>query len=157
MHFLLKLGFKPSIMLFAGFLAPIIGFIEKYLWSDWQFASMLAIVVVADTLTGLFAAWKSKTIHSRAFERVFIKVALYSIALISVHAVAQYLNNKGNTIPYFTDVVGYFDSAIYAGVLFRELLSINENLAKVGVVLLPKWLTKRLQAFDDEGNPNTNQ
>lgn len=153
MDFLIKLGFKPSILLFAGFLAPIITFIEKYIWNDWQFAAMLAIVVIADTVTGIFAAWRAKTINSKAFERVFTKVALYSIALISVHAVTQYLNAKGENIPYFADLIGYFDSAIYAGVLFRELLSINENLAKVGVVLLPKWLTKRLQAFDDEGEP----
>jgi toxin secretion/phage lysis holin len=154
MDFLIKLGFKPSLFVLAGFTAPLIAFVEKYIWSDWQFATLLFIVVICDTSTGLYAAWKSKTINSKAFERVFVKIALYCFALVSVHAVAQYIKLSGGNIPYLADVIGYFDSAIYAGILFRELLSINENLAKVDVVLLPKWLTKRLQAFDDDGEPN---
>ena len=51
-----------------------------------------------------------------------------------------------------SDIVLHFDFVIYGAILFRELLSINENLGALGIKILPNFIIKRFNDFDENGD-----
>lgn len=139
---------------YAAFTAAIPALIDKYIFRDWHFATALLIAIGVDTIIKLISEFKKGTLHSGKFGKLFMKLVVYGLALIVVHNINDYLMEQGKDLPYFIDLVKYMGAAIYLGMLFRELLSINENMAALGFRLLPKFITKRLETFDTEGNIN---
>ncbi|MFW5659246.1 MAG: phage holin family protein [Bacteroidota bacterium] len=139
------------VYVFIGWmLAPVVQFVERFLWSDWEFAAFLGILIILDTLTGLIAAWQTRSVSSRKLERVLIKVTAYAVLLITMHVLSHHtIAGKPNTI--LAAIVPYFDALIYAAILFREALSINENLAALGHPILPPFIIRRLERFQENG------
>lgn len=143
---------RPTGWLLVGgwVIAPIIQFVERFFWSDWEFAAMLGIMVFLDTLTGVLCAWLARSISSRRFYRTFLKITAYGVTLTVVHTLSHHtVHGQPNTV--FGAIVPFFDSVVYAAILFREALSIHENLTQLGYPLLPPFITRRLQRFQQEG------
>lgn len=134
--------------------APFMPLLEDFIASELQFAILLAGLIVADTILGTWVAYKNKNVKSKKMWGVLIKVALYIVALGCLHNMDKILELKSGEIPLMVDVMNYFDAVAYIYIASREILSINENFAKLGFRFLPVSITKRLEAFDDEtGTP----
>lgn len=137
----------PNSLMIASIFAGLKVTIDKYIYSDWEFAGFLVTLVVVDSVLGFYKAWKSKSISSRAFGRVMEKVLLYSCALIAGHVVTVVFSSK----PLMAGIFEWFNNLLLAGIVVRESLSIFENIAEIKPGLLPAWLMKRFRLFDDSG------
>ena len=133
---------KPPtpVSLWAGWtLAPVV------YWSESQrpatAAAVLLVLVVADALTGLVRAWKEKNISPVLWQNGMVKIAVYLASLTAVHAFARYVGLKQSS------VADYFESVVYGMMLFRELLSIHENAAAVGLPLLPQTIIEKFAGY----------
>lgn len=116
-------------------------FFNKYIFSDWDFGKALLIIVVFDTLTGV---WKSIKLHqfkSYTFGGFITKAILYSIFL----AVIQTLTAVTG------DTYVWVKPAAYTGIIAREAISCIENMGVIAPKLVPTWILKRLKDFDNEG------
>lgn len=133
----------------AVFFVPILAIIERYFFSDWEFLFYLLIAMALDTVLGLGLAIWNKRISPQGFGSIFVKIIVYGSVLIIGHGVTSVTIN-GSTI------VGaqYFTMLCYASIYFKEVLSIIRNLGKVNKNLVPKWILKRLEGFDETGDIN---
>ncbi len=130
---------------------PCVEFLNIYVYDDWQFFISLCIVIGIDTVLGVWQRWRSRTLSSRGFGRVFAKVGFYSLFLIATHILATHkVRGQLNTL------LTWVDSACYSLVLVREFLSILEHSAALGIFTPPAWLLQRLQQFAEQG-PADNQ
>lgn len=138
------------VILFTFSFAPLISFIEKYVWADWPFLMFMVLLVVVDTATGMLYAWKEHEISSKKMKGLLIKVFAYGATLITVHIMSSFtVNSQPNSM--MADIIPYLDSLMYTFLVFRETLSINENLGKLGHPMLPKYILKRIAGFNEDG------
>lgn len=139
-----------SLIIPAFILAPAISLIERYIFADWAFALTMAVLVATDTFLGSLYAWKTGKVSSKGMLGLFIKVIVYGLTLITVHGISHHtVNGQPNSI--LASVIPYFDSVMYTFILLREFISIDEKCGKLGYPLLPKYIRKRLLAFDENG------
>lgn len=129
--------------------APILHFIEKWVFDDWQFVAALGILLVLDTGTGVWKGIKKKEFSSRGFGDVFTKVAIYAVALISVHSIGLFVNSREMSM--IGDIIKHFDEIVYCSILFRELWSINENINALGYKILPANILQYMKDFNENG------
>lgn len=139
---------KVGVIAAPGFMA-----LEHYLFNDWEFLAFLCILITLDTVTGVWKAIKHGQIQSRAFGRFFEKIAVYMIALITIHVMTQFPKSdvtKG--------IFSWFEHLGYAAFMVREGISIFENVASIRPQLIPPFILKRLKNFDETGNftPDSN-
>lgn len=140
------------LAIFGHALSPVVQFVEKFLWNDWDFVVSLAVMVTLDTICGLWRAWREGSISSKALGRVFIKIIVYAIVLIAVHSLTNFtVHGERNSI--IAAIIPYFDAVCYGSIMIREALSIVENLSKLGHKVLPNFILKRLTDFDENGLP----
>lgn len=144
-------GNLPMLLLFAlGWaLAPLVQCADRYLWSDWEFAAALGVLIGADTLTGLLRAWNARSLSSRQFHRLFIKVLAYAAMLVTLHTISHH-TVQGQPNSLLAGIVPYFDATVYAAIVVREALSIHENLAALGYPLLPARVLRHFKAVEKE-------
>lgn len=136
---------KPAIYGGIALSVPV-HYIEKYLFADWQFIGSLVVLVVLDTLTGIWKHWTHNTISSRGFGKFCKKLILYGCVLIVTHTLISFrVQGQPNT------VFGWIDTIVYSAIIVREALSVFENVAAIYPDLLPKWLLKKLKDFDATG------
>jgi len=132
------------IIVFTG--SFIVQIFEKYFFKDWEFLWFLFVMIIIDTITGVAKHWKLKTISSQGFSAFFLKVIIYSAALIITHVLMSFkIDGKINLF------FGWFDDFIYSAIMAREAISIFENFAIINPDLFPAWILKRLKAFDSSG------
>lgn len=141
---------NTKLFILAFGFAPLFNFIEKYIWDDWTFLIFMVFLVGVDTATGMLYAWKQHEISSKKMKGLLTKVFAYGATLITVHIMSSFtVKNQPNTM--IADILPYLDSLMYSFLVFREVLSINENLGKLGYPMLPKFILKRLADFDENG------
>ena len=138
-----------TLLIYSFIFAPFLMFVEKYIWNDWQFALTMALLVAIDTITGMIFAWQSGTFSSKKMGSIGTKLIIYGLSLATIHMVSNHAV-KGNPNDITAWIVPYFDSAVYAFFVMRELLSINENCTKLGYQILPKFIIKKFNDFDSE-------
>ena len=137
---------KPAIVGGIALSVPV-HYIEKYLFADWQFIGSLIVLVVLDTITGIWKHWTHNTISSKGFGQFCKKLILYGCVLIVTHTLVSF-RVKGEPNLVF----GWIDTIVYSAIIVREALSIFENVAAIYPDLLPKWLLKKLRDFDSTGH-----
>jgi toxin secretion/phage lysis holin len=124
-------------------IAPFISFVNKYIFSDWQFAVFLVVICGVDTLLGAYKAIKLKEFSSKGFEMVFKKIIIYTCTLITVHVLVHFsIGNKA------ASVFAWFDYVIFSAIMVREAISIFENIAIIDPDAFPKSILKYLKQFD---------
>ena len=134
---------RTTALLLGGWaLAPLVRFTEQFLWSDWEFAGFLAVLVTLDTLAGGIRAYRCRSLSARGFSRLFLKLMAYVITLVTLHVLAHHtIDGQPNTV--LGKVVPFFDALAYA--------AIHENLAALGFPLLPRRLLRHFAQFVEEG------
>lgn len=126
-------------------LSPITNFINKYIFSDWEFLKFLFVICSVDTMLGFFKAMKHKEVSSKGFGMIFKKIIVYSSALIVTHVLMNFtINNKGQIL------FGWIDSMIFSAIVVREAISIFENIAAIDDSLIPNSILKYLKQFDSK-------
>ncbi len=119
---------------------------DTYIFSDWQFVLFLIAIIIVDTILGTYKAWKSKTLESRAYSRLFEKILLYGGVLVMSHVLISFpISGKA------TGLFDWVDDVLYCGMMVREAISILENVGEIKPDLLPAWVLARLKKFDESG------
>lgn len=136
---------------------PIMAFVERYIFSDWEFLKFLVVFIVIDTLLGFGYALYRYRVDVRKLSGVLVKIVIYGPVLIMGHIFAS-AEIRGDVIPGGE----YFTLLCYASLLIVEAISITRNLGKINSRLVPAWILKRLEGFNENGDfkellPKNNQ
>jgi len=144
---LLALSAKTILSLrVAVVLTPVLIFIERYLFNDWNFLAYLGVLIAVDTIFGVQHHWVKHSISSRAFSRLFTKCGIYVGLLVLTHVLTSFqVHGKPQVL------FAWFDTFMYSCMMAREGLSILEHIAFIEPRLVPKALLKRLAIISDEG------
>lgn len=151
---------KDDIIYFAKLLVwgwlsiPFMQILQKYFFGSLEFAGLIAILIFADTVTGYIASRIEKKSKSNIFwTKLSKKILSYIIVLGVVHHTSTWLSGSANSlhVSLLGEVVVYFDFMIYASLVFRELLSIDENLKVMNFSFIPSWITAKLNGFIKTG------
>lgn len=121
------------------------GALVGYAFGGWSvIINLLVLLVIVDWLTGWAAAWMRGELKSRVgFNGIIRKVAIFFVVTIA-HFIDQALGN----INFFQDAVIFF-------YLANELLSVTENLGKMGVPM-PEILRNAIHIFESKGKVEEN-
>ncbi|ODA08478.1 phage holin family protein [Paenibacillus polymyxa] len=126
----------------AGF-----GAVAGYLFGGWSVMThLLFIFVIADWLSGWAAAWINGELKSRkGYYGIARKVAIFLIVVVA-HFIDVALGN-----------LNYFQNAVIFFYLANELLSIIENVGRMGVPM-PDVLRNAVKIFESRSQvpPNPN-
>lgn len=133
-------------LFFAIPLTPIVNWIEKYIFHDWEFVKYLIIMICIDTLISWIYHIKQKDFSSKGFGMIFIKLFSYFSLLSMAHVLSSYTVN-GNP----SDTFSWINSLICTSLLIREAISVVENVSKLNPSFVPVWLRKVLNDFDENG------
>lgn len=116
-----------DIWAWFAFLAPALVFIQRYVYSDWNFLVSLLILMFLDLVTGVAKAYKTgKIVTSTGLRDTLIKIFQYGVALIVIHVLVSFqVNGQEVTL------LNYADEAGYTFLIVIEAKSIFENLQKV--------------------------
>jgi hypothetical protein len=126
--------------------ATFASFFQTYIFNDWSFLIYLAIVVLIDTILGIWRAYKHNQISSAKFGGFIIKVVLYGLFLVMIHSLSSFSNSD-----WAKYIFTYLKELCFAALLVREGISIIENIGAIKKDLIPVWILKRLKAFDETG------
>lgn len=138
------------VVLCGTAISPVLQILERYFFNDWQFLFFLLVLVGVDTTSGFVKHWKNETVSSLGFAKLFWKLIVYALFLITTHVLTNFTVDGGDAGHVIFEWV---DTIVYAALLVRESISICENLAHISPGLIPQWILKRLQQFDETGNP----
>ncbi|MEK3950985.1 phage holin family protein [Paenibacillus sp. FSL H7-0703] len=126
----------------AGF-----GAVAGYLFGGWSvMIHLLFMFVIADWLTGWIAAWIRGELRSRiGYHGIARKVVIFLIVVV-----AHFIDVALGNLHYFQDAVIFF-------YLANELLSIIENVGRMGVPM-PDVLRNAVKIFESRSQvpPNPN-
>ena len=136
---------KPILLyLFLGWtIAPFVHFFNTYIFSDWDYLIFLTVLSSCDTVMGVTRALVKHEFSTKAFGKVFIKIIIYSCALIVSH-VLVYFTVKGKTQAVFS----WFDTVVLSAIVVREAISIFESIAVIEPGVFPIRILKYLKSFD---------
>lgn len=127
-------------------LTPIVDWIEKYIFKDWEFLKYLVVLIAIDTVISWLYHFMHKDFSSKGFGMILIKLIIYSSLLVVGHVLGSYTID-GQTTTTFT----WFRTLICTSLLVRETISIVENVGKINPNLVPLWIRKYLKDFDENG------
>ena len=115
---------------------------------------VLAVVMVLDYATGIAAAWSCKLLSSRVGVKGIVKKVAY-LALVAVGMVVDYLISSALLRVGVDIQINYcFGMMISVWLIINELLSILENLGKLGIPL-PDFLLKAIERLRDGADRRT--
>lgn len=127
-------------------ISPILTWFEKYVFGDWEFLKFLIVLIVVDTILGIFNSLKKKSLSLSGFEKVLTKLISYGCALIVAHNLSSY-RILGEIVTGFD----WFRTTICTALIVRESLSILNNIQKVYPNVLPPRIRKYLKYYDETG------
>lgn len=135
-----------TVLCLSGFLFAAQKFIETYLFHDWNYFVSLFILITVDTITGVMKAFKQGVLSSNKFGRLLIKIILYCLTLIVVNVLISFKIDGSH--PHIFDWIEVF---LFNALIFREAISVFENIAIIYPSLLPAFVMKKLEMFDASG------
>ncbi|MET3549176.1 toxin secretion/phage lysis holin [Paenibacillus favisporus] len=130
---------EERITLTVKTLSTAFGAIAGYLFGGWNvLINLLLILVVVDWLTGFGVAWVNGQLMSRkGFYGIARKIAVFMMV----------------TVAHFIDVVlgnlKYFQNAVIFFYLANELLSILENVGRMGLPI-PKVFQRAIEILESK-------
>lgn len=121
-------------------------FVDKYIYSDWDFARSIVILIVIDTVMSMVKHWKNRDASSQFFWKgTSSKLFVYSLLLITANILANYTVH-GDKI----GATGWIGDYLCIAMVVRETISIIENSNAI-IPWLPKNILKRLKDFSENG------
>lgn len=116
MYLLLKKNIATFFQIIAAFLLPVKSLIL-----------LVGMMIVIDTLTGIWKAKKKgEPITSHKLSRVISKMLLYQLGLITFFVLEKYL--LGEFVMIFTSIPYFLTKIVAVFFSFIEIVSINENI-----------------------------
>jgi hypothetical protein len=153
-HFkLLSALSSPKFLLAYITVAPILAFIEKYMFNDWSYLKFMFIACTLDFITGVTKVWVrqgSAFITSKGFRDSISKIVQYGAFIIITHVLTHF---EINGVKYVQ--LDWFDSAAYIALILIEGKSVYENI----VAINPKMdflrpVIKKLDLLINKEKPN---
>lgn len=130
----------PDYALFGSIIGTITMFIQKYLFSDFDYLKYLCIAILLDTFLALIYHARNGSISSSGIDKFTVKIIAYASALILMHLLESF------TIKGVHYEIQDFPSHVMYGIFFyRELVSIAEKIEAVRPNTLPGFLVKFLK------------
>ena len=136
---------KAPLLIAVGW-SSIASLFNTYIFDDWSFLVYLVVLIVLDTILGIWKALKYGVISSSRFGGLIIKSVLYAFFLVVVHNLTNFSQNEVTKSIFI-----WVEELSYAALLVREAISIIENIGAIKPDLLPRWILKRLKSFDEKG------
>lgn len=147
MKFLL-LTYKQIFEIFQSKAGIFINIILAFLLPIQALIVLVCLMIVLDTITGLWKAKKTKEkITSRKLSRVISKMVLYQVALITFFILDKFI--FGELIGAFTSIPFLLTKVVAVFFVGVELISINENINSIYGVNLFKSFKKMLVRAKD--------
>lgn len=132
-----KLNLKLATVLTGSLVHFLLGGINEWLL-------LLFILMTADFLTGIAAAYLNRTLASaRALAGIFKKAGYLGAVLVG-YCLDFCAQKSGVNLPH-----GAFGLSVTLWLTATELLSLTENLGSLGVPL-PDFLTRAIKTFSEE-------
>lgn len=133
--------------LWAIFFAPVMIFVERYIFSDWNFLIFLAVFICLDTVLGLGYALYKWELSAKKAAGIFVKAIIYGPVLIIGHVFENFeVSGEPMEGGYYLKVI------FYTGLLIVESISIVKNLGKINKNLVPLFILKRFEDFNETGD-----
>lgn len=127
--------------------APLLGWLEKYIFSDWEYLTFLGLLVGGDTVLGFYKHYRNHAISSNGWDKIKDKLIVYFSLLILIHILSHFtIDGSDIEALHWTKYAGY------SYMIVREAISILENAASISKRLVPTGLLKRLKQYDKEDN-----
>lgn len=152
----LIVGFK-----ILAFGTPILLFVEKYVFSDWNFLISLMLLVGLNTVIGSIAAAIAGEFSSKLFyKKLTIKIFGIASVLIGVGILKKaQIDGEEN---YFADIL---DAGIYSLLGGLEFLSLLKNAYKIYphhfikdlIEVIESWYFKKINKAKNENQSSGNQ
>lgn len=122
---------------------------------------ILVCVMIIDYITGMISAWENAELSSKKGLFGIVKKICYLFAIASAMGIDWLIYSGMTQIGIQLDYTIFFGVLVTIWLIINEIISILENLAKIGVPL-PKFLMtviKRLKStteskFESEGKQN---
>ncbi|WP_072356844.1 bacteriophage holin [Chitinophaga sancti] len=130
---------------FGWIVAPIVWWIEKYVYSDWEFLKFLFVIVSVDTLLGFTKAVMEKKVSSKGFGMVLKKLLIYTCLLVATSALTKFTISGAPQVAF-----SFLNNVVFSAIMVREAISIFENVAEIEPGVLPGSILKYLQKFHSE-------
>ena len=127
-------------------LSNIINYANTFIFADWAFILHLIIVIILDTILGVWVSLRRKNFSSWEFGKVFNKIAIYFLVLIATHNAGAYFIK--NNVKFIIDIL---DTTVYAAIMIREYMSLLEKLPALKIWMPSRWIVERLQIWYDTG------
>lgn len=153
-HFkLLSALASPKFLIAYVTFAPIMAFIERYMFNDWSYLKFLVIACTLDFITGVTKVWVvqgSAFITSKGFRDSVSKIVQYGAFIIITHVLTHF---EVGGVKYIQ--LDWLDSAAYIALILIEGKSVYENI----VAINPKMdflrpLIKKLDDLIEKGKNN---
>lgn len=106
---------------------------------SWNLFTGVVVLLMIDTVLGMWKHWNLKTFSSSGFGKLLGKVVIYWAFFKMADIVAR------------VQMLGWTGDFMVSALLIRESISITENMAILRPELIPSWILKRLKDFDEDG------
>jgi hypothetical protein len=126
---------------------PVVLVIERYIFNDWNFLKFLAVLILLDTALGLGYAIYRWQVSASKFMGIIIKAVIYGPVLILGHVFENFEVSGQPMEGGF-----YFKVLFYTGLMIVEGISILRNLGKINKKLVPAFILKRFEGFNETGD-----
>ncbi len=133
------------------FMAIVQGFVNTYIFSEWNFALGFFFIFLIDTWSGIYIAWRQKRFSSTILRTKLMDktVAYFSIIIAWSIGTKILLNDSQEGILHYLDL-GFYNIFVVA-----ELFSIIKNWYEFKRWPVLARLMKHFKGFDPEtGEPN---
>ena len=134
------------IIVATVFFTPLLAFVNKYIFNDWEYAVYLGIAMAVDTVLGFCKHYKNKSLSSSACGKILYKMISYGSILIIVHILTHFTVDS-EQIKFFS----WMETIAYAALLVKEGISVMENVGAINPRFVPTVILKRLKDFDETG------
>jgi len=128
---LISFRYKTFTLSITG-LSALAGFISQYVYNDYKAVFFLMFLIMFDTATGIYRAFKTKTFTSKRLPRMLLIMVTYCLLLAT-----------GWQASLYSHLFGFLPSLLYGWFIATLLTSVIENLSAVG--LLPEPISRLLE------------
>lgn len=127
--------------------APFVFYFERYVFNDWNFLKFLAVLIAVDTALGLGYALYRKQVSVSKLGGILIKGIIYGPILILGHVFENFeISGQPMEGGFYMKVL------FYTGLIIVEGISIIRNLGKINKKLVPQFILKRFEDFNESGD-----